>query len=74
MECKTDFKQSFQPVTFTLTCQTPEDLVALWQRFNLPVGVAKEYGERRGPLSHRGSRCQETWEEVDNVVHQLGWR
>lgn len=80
MECKTDFKQTFQPVTFTITCQKPEDLVALWQRFNLTAEIAKvhggcvEYSTYMGPLNTRGSQPQDTWQEVDNVVKKLGWR
>ena len=80
MECKTDFKQDFQPVTFTITCQTPEDLVALWQRFNMSAEDVKvhggytEYNASVDTLNHRASECHTVWKEVDKVVKQLGWR
>lgn len=74
MECKTDFKQDFQPVTFTITCQTPEDLVALWQRFNLTSSVAQNAGASKyHKLAGQGSECYGVWKEVNNVVKQLGW-
>lgn len=74
MECKTDFKQDFQPVTVTITCQTPEDLVALWQRFNMNSSDAQNTCDVDCPkLSGRGSECDEVWVEVNTVVKQLGW-
>lgn len=69
--CKTA-EQTFQPVTISITCESPEELFALWHRFNVSeyrISMSSDEKEFRVPngkdTSHR------VWYAIDNQVQKL---
>lgn len=77
MKVDVNKNDGFKPVTFNITCETPEELFALWYRFNLHynkvISNSKFSSTRQGrvPTGIIDSRIPSTYlafDAIDEVV------
>lgn len=67
-------KQKFNPVSFTITCDTEEELMALWCITNVPGVMVEEYNDGRdyNQSSMQIRTVNEAiWKEVNEYLDEM---